>query len=252
MIRGRLAPLILAPLALLAACAGASDPQDVAALDNDLIGNGNGVDPALMGALQDQIMVDPNLDSQSNGDAVRPPNRPYGGAMPADTVAANNSPAPSNGGEQLMRVPAPVAGERCTQCAAARQSITLGALAETQRDGRTRGCAANIQYSNGWANRLPADMPLHPQARVTEAAGADGGSCALRAVSFSVPVAMGTMLDWYYTRAIRGGYSAEHQTDGEQHILGGTRARDDGAYVLFMTARTDGGTDIDLVANNGR
>ena len=59
------------------------------------------------------------------------------------------------------------------------------------------------------------------------------------------------MLDWYYTKAVRGGYSAEHQVDGEQHILGGTRERDGGAYVLFMTPRADGGTDIDFVANNG-
>jgi hypothetical protein len=50
---------------------------------------------------------------------------------------------------------------------------------------------------------------------------------------------------------VRAGYSAEHQLDGAQHILGGTRGRDDGAYVLFLTPRKDGGTDVDLVANNG-
>jgi hypothetical protein len=63
---------------------------------------------------------------------------------------------------------------------------------------------------------------------------------------------MQTMIDWYYTKAVRGGYTAEHQVDGDEHILGGTRDRDGGAYVLFMTARSDGGTDIDLVANNGQ
>jgi hypothetical protein len=62
---------------------------------------------------------------------------------------------------------------------------------------------------------------------------------------------MQTMLDWYYTKAVRAGYTSEHQVEGQEHILGGTRDRDDGAYVLFMTARSDGGTDVDLVANNG-
>jgi hypothetical protein len=56
----------------------------------------------------------------------------------------------------------------------------------------------------------------------------------------------------YYTKAVRGGYTAEHQVDGDEHILGGTRDRDGGAYVLFVTSRADGGTDIDLVANNGQ
>ena len=73
----------------------------------------------------------------------------------------------------------------------------------------------------------------------------------LRRPSFSAPQPMQAVLDWYYTKAVRAGYSAEHQVDGAQHILGGTRARDDGAYVLFLTARRDGGTDLDLVANNG-
>jgi len=59
------------------------------------------------------------------------------------------------------------------------------------------------------------------------------------------------MLDWYYTRATQAGYSSEHQIDGNQHILGGTRTKDGCAYMLIMTARPDGGTDIDYVADNG-
>ena len=59
------------------------------------------------------------------------------------------------------------------------------------------------------------------------------------------------MIDWYYTRAVRGGYSAEHQLKDGQHVLGGMRAKDDAAYVVFLSARSDGGTEIDLVANRG-
>ena len=36
-----------------------------------------------------------------------------------------------------------------------------------------------------------------------------------------------------------------------QHVLGGVRARDGAAYVVFLSARQGGGTDIDLVANKG-
>ena len=235
--------LLALPLAL-AGCGGNASLGDASDAES-----GNAADPQLASALQDQIMVDPQLGRQANGDAVRPPGQPYSGGVPSDTVAANTGKI-DNG--QLMKAPAPTqAGKECTQCAAAREAVTLGGLAARQKDARTSQCASSLQYSAAWAQRLPRDLPLYPQARVTEAAGSTAGQCQLRVVSFSAPQPMQTMLDWYYTHAVRAGYTSEHQVDGEEHILGGTRDRDDGAYVLFMTARPDGGTDIDLVANNG-
>jgi hypothetical protein len=232
----------LLPLAL-AGCSGSGSIPDVDEA------SGNAADPALASALQDQIMVDPQLGRQANGDAIRPPGQPYSGGVPDDGVAANTDQIDMGG---LMKAPAPTpADKNCSQCAAARESVTLGGLAARQRDSRTSQCASSMTYSAGWANRLPRDLPLFPQARVTEAAGSEAGQCQLRAVSFSTAQPMQAMLDWYYTRAVRSGYTAEHQLDGEEHILGGTRERDGGAYVLFMTARRDGGTDVDMVANNG-
>ncbi|MFH7218159.1 hypothetical protein ACHWGM_28060 [Klebsiella pneumoniae] len=46
------------------------------------------------------------------------------------------------------------------------------------------------------------------------------------------------------------GYSAGHSTDGKQHVLGGVRGND--AYVVYVTARAGGGSDVDLVSNAGR
>lgn len=233
---------VFLPLAL-AGCSG-SGLGDVSDADQP-----NVTDPQLASALHDQIMVDPQLGRQANGDAVRPPGQPYSGGVPSDAVAANSDQI-DNG--PLMKTPAPTPYSKdCTQCAAAREAVTLGGLATRQKDSRTNQCASSLQYSASWAQRLPRDLPLYPQARVTEAAGSTAGQCALRVVSFSTAQPMQTMLDWYYTRAIRSGYTSEHQVDGDEHILGGTRDRDDGAYVLFMTSRPDGGTDIDMVANNG-
>ncbi|MBX3563762.1 MAG: hypothetical protein KF730_04205 [Sphingomonas sp.] len=233
---------ILLPLALTG-CGGSNGLNGLEEV------SGNAADPALASALQDQIMVDPQLGRQANGDAIRPPGQPYSGGVPDEGVATNTDQPDMSG---LMKAPAPTpADKNCTQCAAGRESVTLGGIAARQRDARTSQCASSMTYSAGWANRLPRDLPLFPQARVTEAAGSEAGTCQLRAVSFSSAQPMQAMLDWYYTRAIKSGYTSEHQVDGEQHILGGTRERDGGAYVLFMTARSDGGTDIDMVANNG-
>lgn len=235
------------PALALAACSGGSGAGNDAAADNV----SNGTDPALTAALQDQIMVDPGLTQQANGDAVRPPSQPYSGALPSPNVAANNGGAPGVDGE-LLHAPAPKPADKsCTQCQASRDAVTLGGVAARQKDARTSGCAGSLQYSAAWATRLPRDLPLYPQAHVTEAAGSTQGQCALRVVSFAAPQPVQAVIDWYYTKAIRAGYSAEHQLDGDEHVLGGTREKDGGAYVLFLTPRSDGGTDVDLVANNG-
>jgi len=261
MVRSRFRGVVaLALVAALAACGTRdSGAPNLDSLDNELVDAGdtsNIRDPALMSALQDQIMVDPTLAQQANNDAVRPPARPYSGAVPPDGIAVPPGGAAATSGaatsERLKSAPAPTRGSGCIQCEAARQSLTLGALAARQKDPRTSGCARTLRYSARWAERLPADLPLYPDARVAEAAGSQSGSCTMRAVSFASSAPLQKVLDWYYTRAINAGYSAEHQADGAEHVLGGTRNRDDGAFALFLTSRADGGTDVDLVANNGR
>jgi hypothetical protein len=249
--------VITLPLALLA-CGTAADDRNLDSLDNELVEAGSGVanasDPAMTSALHDQIMVDPALAQQSNADSVRPPAQPYSGGVPPVGIAQPPGGGVASAGaatsETIKPAPAP-ASKDCPGCQAARDSLTLGALASRQQDKRTSGCAGAMRYSARWAERLPADVPLYPSARVSEAAGADTDACHLRAVSFSTSAKLQTVLDWYYTRVTNSGFSAEHQSDGTEHTLGGTRERDGGAYVLFLTGRRDGGTDVDLVANNG-
>jgi hypothetical protein len=240
------------PLALsLSACGRHQDDSNLDTLDAELADRNNAAnakDPALVSALQDQIMVDPQLAEQANNDAVRPPGQPYASPIPPDATSGTRAPIDT---KQLKHAPTADPKAGCPQCKAADGAVTLGALAGRQTDRRTRGCSANVQYSTGWANRLPADLPLYPDARVTEAAGSTSGGCALRVVSFASASPLQTVIDWYYTRATQAGYSAEHRTDGDQHVLGGTRDRDGGAYVLYVSARADGGSDVDLVANNG-
>ncbi|MFC3579632.1 hypothetical protein [Sphingomonas hylomeconis] len=243
---------LILPIALTA-CGPQPDARNLDTLDNELIdGNatGNVRDPALMSALQDQIMVDPTLAAQANRDAIRPPAQPYSGAVPPDGIAAGRNGGAIGGAttsETLKPTPAP--GANCPGCTAARESLTLGALAARQKDGAA--CAAKVRYSSRWAQRLPADLPLYPDARVSEAAGNDEGGCSLRAVSFATSAPLQKVLDYYYTRTTNAGYAAEHQADGGEHVLGGTRKRDDAAFAVFLTSRGDGGTDVDIVANKG-
>jgi hypothetical protein len=250
--------ILVLPLAL-AACGKPDTDRNLDSLDNELVDAGAGAantsDPAMTAALHDQIMVDPALAQQSNVDSVRPPAQPYSGGVPPVGIAQPPGTAPGSAtgaatSETVKSAPAP-SSKDCPNCKTARESLTLGALASNQSDKRTSACGGAMRYSAGWAEKLPADVPLYPGARVIEAAGANSASCSLRAVSFSTSAGLQNVLDWYYTRVTNSGFTAEHQSDGTQHTLGGTRNRDGGAYVLFLTGRRDGGTDVDLVANNG-
>ncbi|TXC71791.1 hypothetical protein FSB78_13140 [Sphingomonas ginsenosidivorax] len=241
-------PIRAIPLLALAliACDKAPAGQDLNSLDAELTASntGNARDPALTAALADQIMVDPTLAQSSNGNAVRPPPRPASGAVPPDGVAPRTDPTDP---ATLKKAPAP-SGD-CPECKAAKGALTLGALAERQANRRTAACAGAIGYSAGWANRLPADLPLYPDARLAEAAGADQDGCRLRVVSFASAATVDRLIDFYYTRATKAGYSTGHRTDGAQHVLGGTRGED--AYVVYVTARSGGGSEVDLVSNAG-
>ena len=233
-------PLI--PLLLLVACGKQADaPTDLDALDRELTAaNGPAAaDPAVRQALRDPIMVDPGLQAQSNANAVRPPDRPDAGAVPPDIVRPDTVAAAS------LRHAPPAAGG-CPQCRVKAGSYTLGALATAQPTAR--GCAA-VTYSAGWANRLPADLPLYPDARVTEAAGTGAGPCRLRAVSFASGAKAAKLIDWYFTRAGAAGYRPEHRAENGMEVLGGTRGAD--AFVVYVTARPGGGSDVDLVTNSG-
>jgi hypothetical protein len=231
-------------LALAACGSGAKPDGDLAQLDRELAqvnATSPAGDPALRSALKDQIMVDPALTRMANADAVRPPPQPLGGATPPD------EPASGKPAERDALRSAPPPGD-CRQCAAARQAMTLGALAGSQ-GGRAGQCAAAIAYSATWANRLPKGVPLYPDAHVTEAAGADGAGCALRVVSFTSGAPMQRLLDYYYTRTTAAGFAAQHGADGGEHTLAGTKAG--GAFLVTLKPAANGGTAVDLMADGG-
>lgn len=242
-----IAALLALPLALSACGKEDKGERDLSSLDKSLT---NAEDPALRGALEGQIIVDPELADRSNSHAVSPGDRPVNGALPASiTATAYDAPV----GGKLFRAPKAVEAEPCAECDG-QGPVTLGALAREQagRQGKAGGCAENLQYGMGWANRLPAEFPLYPKAKLMEAAGAESANCNLRVASFVTTQPMQNVIDYYYTRALRGGFDADHRLINGEHVLGGTRKRDDGAYFITFAQQKGGGTAVDVVANNGR
>ncbi len=231
----------------LAACGQGKEDASLAALDAQL--TNNAVDPALKGALADQIVVDPNLTSQSNRNAVRPADKPANAALPVleGDAAKAQADAQRLAGGKLLAAPAPSEGEGMEA------PVTLGALAREQgkRQGGGADCKAKLNYGMGWAERMPEPFTVYPGAQLMEAAGADTGGCTLRAASFVTPVPKQGVIDYYYTQARRAGFAVQHQIMDGDNVLGGTRSRDDGAYLIVFTDAPGGKTNVDIIANNG-
>ena len=168
---------------MLGGCGGGvKDKAELDKIDAKLGGKA-GADPALSAALEDQIMVDPNLASQANEDSIRPTNEPFQAPVPVDLDAALAPPGQ-----------------------------TLGSLAEQQMrlsKDKFNGCSLDVKYSMDFVNRLPADLPLYPKARVAEAAGSDSPTCRLRAVTYSSNEAPQALASFYLALAKNAGFAAK-------------------------------------------
>ena len=246
------------PLTLAACGTNEGNEAELAELDDNL--TDPTADPAMNDALEDSILVDPDLTDQANGNAIRgangavdgsvPPGASYAGAAEGGKAAAN---AQLSG--KMLSAPKPrqmTSDDECSSCEGSK-GATLGARAEAQSARRGKGtCDQKLSYNMSWANRMPPEFPVYPKANVKEAAGVEGGLCDIRVVSFTTASPMKSVVDYYYTQAKRGGYSAEYLLRGNEHVLGGTRGSDDGAFVVTLNKRSNGGTAVDIVASNGR
>jgi hypothetical protein len=211
--------LALAGLFALAAC-GSGEQNNLAEMDNSLIGNG--ADPALTSALEDQILVDPNLVQQSHPNTARPPETPVQAQYPADGAGGN---------------------------AGSGQARQAAAAAGGAGPAAPSACGVPFVYGNEWANRLPPEFPAYPGGRVTEAAGSDRGDCRMRVVTFTTADPYNRVLEHYRSLADRAGFSVEQQARGGDQVLGGTRG--EAAYYLIVTP-IQSGSEVALIVNNGR
>lgn len=202
-------------------------------------------DPALSGALGDQLMVDPEMSGEQ-GAAVAPNGGqitiPPQDRTPEAIAAAKKQAAQLVGG---MLKPAPAAAQGGANALA--QSAATAAQVAAGSNAASADCSAKVQYSNTWAAKLPAEMPVYPRGAVQEAAGIDSQACALRVVNFATPVSVDDVISFYYTRAAAAGYGAEHKLDGSDHVLGGRKGGK--AYVVYARKLASGLTEVDMVTS---
>lgn len=182
------------------------------------------------GSLGDEIVIDPAL---AGGKAAAPaPQLSAEQRSPAAIEAARQEAAKLVGGS-IEVAPAATSGD----------SAPLASSAANVNPS----CTDKVEHSPAWASSLPDALGVYPKAVVQEAAGTDRDGCRLRIVTFVTPVPPQDVINFYFTRARKAGYDAQHRLDGTDHVLGGAKAR--GAYVIYVRKLDSGLTEVDLVSN---
>ncbi len=109
-------------------------------------------------------------------------------------------------------------------------------------------CLTGLAYNNDWAAKFPPAMPMHPQAKLQEAAGHDG-ACPARVASFGVAGDRQAVLDWYRSRAQGAGYSVDRADKGSDWILAGDKGYE--TYIIIIGQPTRGETPVDYIWTRG-
>lgn len=240
--------MVLGAGLLLAACSGGDGGQG----DGLAVPEG---DPALIGALADQIMTDPDLISQNRANNAATFG-PQDGSIPtldisgrAISAAQEEAEEMIGGASAMLKVPQAEAVSEPLPIGVALSSLARASGVQAGASGEGNAiCVQSVQYSAAWAAKMPPGLPVYPRAAVQEAAGSDVMGCQLRVVNFLTPVPLGDVVDFYYTSALQAGYSAEHtRQDGDDILIG---MKGGAMFVLYARRLDDGSTQADLVTNS--
>jgi hypothetical protein len=205
-------------------------------------------DGAAAAALNDPIMVDPDLSAQNRGNAALsgggPPNGnlPDFNRSPEEAEAALNSAQATLG--DILR-PAPEASQTAPKSRLA-GAITMPAVAAASGVA-SKACADGMGFTFAWAAQLPAGLPIYPRGHTIVAAGNDTFGCKVRAVRYVTPVAVRDVVDFYYSIASIARLSPERRHEGDDEVVAGKSAAGSGA--AYIRKRADGLTEVNLISS---
>ena len=228
-------PTFLPALLALAACSGADHTVDPNAER----------DPAAAAALNDPIMIDPDLAAQNRGNSALSGGGPAQGDLPdfvrtPEAVAAARAAAQAQLGSAPPTAPSPASTSATSRLAGA---LTMPALAAAAGLA-SPACADQLGFTMAWAARLPAGLPIYPRGHAIMAAGSDTAGCKLRAVRFITPAAVSDAVDFYYASARAAKLPAARRREGSDEVVAGTHGG--AAFAVYARQRGDGLTEVDL------
>lgn len=228
----RFLPLLV--VSLLTACGDAAVPETTPSRD-----------PAIIGALSEPLLSDPDLVGASrnatmlSGGGLAEGGVPLFGPDDQEAARARDEAARQLGGA-IAAAPRAATGPAVSAIA---QAATAGGVASALPFAAK--CAAALDYSFVWAARLPSAVPIYPRAHAQEAAGSDAGGCRLRVVNFRTPVAVSDVVDFYHASAMRSGLLPRVSMAGKDVVVSG--AKGGLSFAIYARQAPDGLTEVDLV-----
>lgn len=224
----------LAACTLLAACGGSVDQG--APVDRD---------PAMIAALAEPVMTDPDLSQANVRNLVAEPAGPTDGSLPALGFAPDEAALASAEAQALtggrLRLPGLLA-KPSPRLAAAR----AGTLAERARVLVDAGpCADRLGHGFAWGAAMGAALPVYPRAHLIEGAGVKDGACNVSAASFLTPVAPQPLMAFYHARARAAGYADAASVAGDAALLEG--AKGSARFAVWLRNAGNGVTCVDLI-----
>lgn len=231
------APLIAVLLGTVLAACGDEAAQNVAS-------EATGRDPLMAKALNDPLMVDPDLAYRNEANAAITIRHDY--ALPlldASDEAGQRARAEARlellEAGPIVELPDPENGAAIPALAEA--STANDILVALGADSR---CSSGLEEGFGWAARLPRIASVMPHGMVRQAAGRDGQGCTARVIRYLTAASQSDALEYHYNRAGRGGLRMTRPSADENAIRGSR-----GATQFFAVARPGpkGMTAVDLV-----
>lgn len=226
--------MVLCALPILSACGG-NDTGDQAPIVNE-------TDPYIARALNDPLMVDPDLSYRNEANAAITIG--YDHALPSfkgsDDAASR---ARETARLELLEdgpirdLPLPQSGAGPASLAQAYGVQALLGAVEAPME-----CRKDISGSFSYAATLPAIVRIMPHGMVRVAAAVDQPACSLRIVRYVTPVEVDDALQYHFTVADRAKLSPTYYAEPEKSLFAERR----GTYLRVFARETSG----DLTAVN--
>ncbi|MGB3753578.1 MAG: hypothetical protein WA954_06740 [Parerythrobacter sp.] len=174
-------------------------------------------DPVVQRALNDPLMIDPDLSSQNLANAAL--SFEIGHPVPPENADASAALAAREAALKLLKGATPDLQPVADNAAAPGDAEALNVLGRLKRLGIAEKCLAGARFSALWVTRLPDGLEPYPRASVKEAAGTDAGGCEVRGVIYLSPVSIEDIIAFHAARASDAGFATEYRIGEGWHLL---------------------------------
>ena len=221
----------------LASCGGESA--------SDSPGFGSDIpDPLIARALNDPLMVDPDLAYRNEANAAVTIRHDH--TLPPMTSTTETAEAAREAGRRELIETGPIVDLPAASGKAQGAAFALGMTGEDliKAAGGPSRCANQLEEGLIWAARMPEGAQVMPHGMTMQAAGVENGNCNVRIVRYVTPVSIEDALQYHYNRIRRARMEATFHSEPEAILS----ARGNGARIAFHARSGPNGTSaVDIV-----